>query len=155
MNRPILRGALAAVLLAAALALFGACDSDDDDHAVDPSAVLATITILDKGGLHDLDTALNTDRQIPASARTNVLHLQTATKVTRWPEGELSNDAATLADIFGELAHALDGDKPDIAAAGALAKKAHEAEHDFSHAAWEYLDSQAGLKPVTEGAHSD
>ena len=115
------------------------------------AAVLAaSIDYLDRAGLHDIDNSINANATVPANARTVALHAQDVVVLTKWPT-EVQDQATRLAAIFGDLATALDSDKPDTKAAGNAAKKAHEAEHDFSRAVWEYLSKQANTGASTSG----
>lgn len=142
---------LAAGLFAFALAACG--DDGGDDHSADSAAVLSAIAYLDKAGLHDLDVSINEKNEIPASARNHALKLQAVTLITEWPD-DLESEAKALATIFGDLAKALDGDKPDAKVAGPLAKKAHDGQHDFSEKVWTHLKEEAGLA-ATAGTHKD
>jgi hypothetical protein len=135
-------------LVALAAVAFSACGGDDDGGPRE-SGIIIAITTLDKAGLHGIDTSISTDKIIPATARTTALQLQAVTLLTEWPK-EMRGAAKALAAVFGEMAAALDGDKPDLAKAGAAVKKAHDAEHDFSHLAWDYLYAKAGINPGTE-----
>ena len=140
---------LAALLI---LPLAAACGGDDSDdaHAGDTAAVLAAVTFLDGAGYHAIDDAINKDRTVPAAARSAALKGQAVLKATAWP-AELQPKADALAGILGELAAALEGDSPDLAKAGAVAKKAHDAQHEFSDAAWGWLYEKAGVKGPTHG----
>ena len=135
---------LAALLI---LPLAAACGGDDSDdaHAGDTAAVLAAVTFLDGAGYHAIDDAINKDRTVPATARATALKGQAVVRATSWP-AELKPKADALAGILGELAAALEGDSPDLAKAGAAAKKAHDAQHEFSDAAWGWLYEKAGVK---------
>ncbi|PFG73165.1 hypothetical protein [Tepidiforma thermophila] len=144
----LLVAGLAALLI---LPLAAACGgSDDDEHAGDTAAVLAAVTFLDGAGYHDIDDAINKDRTVPATARTAALKGQAVVKATAWP-AELQPKADALAGILGDLAAALEGDSPDLAKAGAAAKKAHDAQHEFSDAAWGWLYEKAGVKGPAHG----
>lgn len=146
---------LALLALAGAL-LFVACGDDDDDDngtghaAVDNDAVLNAVLFLSGAGLHDIDDAINDDKTIPANARTVAQRAQTVTLLTTWPE-DLQASATALAAIFGEMAAALDGENPDLVVAGAAAKKAHDAEHDFSADVWAHLHAAAGIEGAGGG----
>ena len=142
--------ALTVILVIVALG-FGACggESGGDQN----TAVISAINILDTAGLHDIETSINEKGEIPASARTTALKMQTVVALTEWP-GELEQEANALGAILAEMAKALDGDKPDVKAAGAAAKKAHDAEHDFSGKVWEHLMEEAGIAGRT-APHKD
>jgi len=137
----LLVAGLAALLI---LPLAAACGGDDA-HGGDTAAVLAAVTFLDTAGYHGIDDAINKDRTVPAAARSAALKGQAVLKATAWP-AELQPKADALAGILGELAAALEGDSPDLAKAGAAAKKAHDAQHEFSDAAWGWLYEKAGVK---------
>lgn len=135
---------LASAALLAAGALFLASCSDDDGGSGGNAEVINAINILDKAGLHDLDESINTDKEIPANALTTARQLQAVTALTEWPD-DLQSKAAALEKIFEEFAAAVDGDNPDVAKAGEASKKAHDAQHDFSHEVWEHLHEEAGI----------
>jgi hypothetical protein len=144
--------ALGAVALSAAL--FAACgEGDTNADREDLSGVISAITIMDSAGLHDIDDSIRSKQTVPPAARTTALKMQAVTKLTSWPE-EFKADAETLAAAFGELAAALDGDKPDLAKAGAAAKRAHDVQHDFSGEVWAHLQSEAGVAGA-EAGHAD
>jgi len=136
-------------LVALSAVALDACGGDDDGGSSE-SGIIIAITTLDKAGLHGIDTSISTDQTIPATARTTALQLQSITLLTDWPK-EMRGAAKALAAVFGEMAAVLDGDKPDLAKAGAAARKAHDAEHDFSHEVWDHLYDKAGVKPGAEG----
>ena len=149
------KGALAALLAlafvaGAALVFASACG--DDDAGSGDAEVINAINILDNAGLHGIDESVNDDQTIPASARTTAQKLQAVTELTAWPE-ELQDEADALAVIFSDLAAALDGESPDIVAAGEAAKKAHDGQHDFSQEVWAHLYEEAGLDAGEEGGH--
>ena len=140
---PWWRAVLAAVFMGILALGLAACS--DDDNANSNAEVVSAINIIDKAGLHDIDDSITAKQTIPATARTTALHLQTVTLLTDWPK-DLKDPAKKLAATFGDLAAALDGDKPDLAKAGTAAHDAHEASHDFSHAVWDALQKEAGVK---------
>lgn len=144
-------GLLAAILGIAALASVG-CGSDKDSGS--DGDVLNAINIIDKAGLHDLNTQIETDKTIPANAETTYQQLQTVTLLTEWPTGDLKTKGKELAAIFGEAATAMGGTSPDMAKAAAASKKAHDGYHEFSHEVWDYLYGKAGVKGADD-AHSD
>lgn len=136
--------ALALILLSTFALGLVAC-SDSEGSGGGDSAVIATISLIDKAGLHTFDESLNRDGKIPATARTTALQLQTATLLAEWP-GEFKTKSKALAVVFGDFAKSLEGDSPDIKKAGEAAKKAHDAAHDFTHDVWEHLYKEAGVK---------
>jgi hypothetical protein len=98
-----------------------------------------------------MDESIRENREVPATARTTLLHLQSVTLLTDWP-GDLDDAAEELARTFGELAALLESDTPDFAKAGELSKKAHDGEHDLSHGVWEWLMDEA---EIDSGANDD
>ncbi len=139
-----------ALLAVAGAFTLAACGDDDDDGGDtagggSTDSVLNAILYLDSAGLHDIDDAINEYGEIPANAQTVARKAETVTRLTAWPE-ELQASADTLAGVFAEMVAALDGDEPDMEAAGAAAKSAHDVEHDFSAEVWEYLYHEAGVE---------
>jgi hypothetical protein len=131
--------------VALSAALFAACgEGDVDAGKEDLAGVISAITIMDNAGLHDIDESIRSKQTVPPTARTTALKMQAVTKLTDWPE-EFKADAETLAAAFAALAAALDSDKPDLAKAGAAAKRAHDVQHDFSGKVWAHLESEAGI----------
>lgn len=145
-NFPLL--AIFSGLLLAGTLLAASCR--DDDSSGGDAQVLNAINILDNAGLHDIDDAINEDRQIPANARTTVQRLQALTNLTEWPTSDLESQADALEKIFKEFAAALDGENPDMARAGEASTRAHDAEHEFSHDVWEYLYEKGGVEVGSE-----
>jgi hypothetical protein len=137
---------LVAAIAAAALFVATACDGGDSNS--DTAAVISAINILDKAGLHDIDTSINSDKKVPATARITALHAQTIVLSTTWPS-DTKAASKKLADIFGQLAAALDADSPDLKKAGDAAHAAHEGEHDFSNDVWSYLQKKAKVAAGT------
>ena len=144
-------GLLAAILGIAAMASVG-CGSDKDSSS--DGAVLNAITVIDKAGLHDLNTQIETSKTIPSNASTTYQQLQTVTLLTEWPTSDLKTKGKELAAIFGEAAAEVDGTNPDMAKAAAASKKAHDGYHEFSHDVWNYLYGKAGIKGAGD-AHGD
>lgn len=148
------------VPLFALLALVGAftliaCGDDDDDvdgddHDGDHAEVIAAINFLSNAGLHDIDESINDDGEIPANARTVAQRAEAVTRLTDWPD-DLQASADALAQVFADMAVALDGEAPDMAAAGDAAANAHDAEHDFSADVWAHLYAEAGIEGAGEG----
>uniref|UniRef100_UPI002ADD80F2 hypothetical protein n=1 Tax=Tepidiforma sp. TaxID=2682230 RepID=UPI002ADD80F2 len=144
--------AVLGILAAAGLAL-SACKGDDEaGSGSQTAAVLAAVTFLDAAGYHGIDEAINNEKTVPATARSVALKGQAVVKSTGWP-AELEPQANALAGILGELAAALEGESPDLAKAGAAAAKAHDAQHEFSDAAWAWLFEQAGIAPPGGHGH--
>ncbi len=155
MNIPRRPGALALAVMIAlgtATAIGVACGDDDDDHS-QVAGVVTAINVLDKAGLHDIDTSITADGKVPATAHTTATHLQTVVLVTDWPK-DLKDPARKLAAVFGDFASAIDTDTPDMKKAADASNKAHAGEHDFSHQVWEYLGKKAGLK-AEDGGHAE
>jgi len=124
-------------------------DDDDDDDAAD---VANAISILDNAGLHEIDESIKNDREIPADAKSTVQKLQAVTELTDWPD-ELQAEADALADIFGEFVTALSPATPDLDRAAEASKKAHDAEHEFSHEVWKHLYEEAGISTSGSSGH--
>ncbi len=143
---------LTAALTVASIALMAAACGGRFEKGGSAEGEIATATdFLDKAGLHAIDTSINEEKEVPATARTTALHLQAVTKLTDWPgENDLDVRADALARTFGELAAVLESDNPDLARAGELAKKAHDDHHDFSHDVWEWLMDEAGIDSGAE-----
>ncbi len=133
----------ASLLVLAALA--GAACGGDDDSGGGNAEVINAINIMDKAGLHDLDTQISTNKTIPSNASTTFQQLQSVALLTEWPTKDLETKAKALAAIFGEAAAATGASTPDMAKAGEASKKAHDGEHDFSHEVWEHLYEEAGV----------
>lgn len=147
--------------LFALLALVGAftliaCGDDDDDaengdaHSGNNAEVIAAINFLSNAGLHGIDESINDDGEIPGNARTQAQRAEAVTRLTEWPE-DLQASADALAQIFADMAAALDGDAPDMEAAGEAAKNAHDAEHDFSADVWAHIYAEAGIEGAGGG----
>ncbi|MGE0600898.1 MAG: hypothetical protein AB7J35_16735 [Dehalococcoidia bacterium] len=147
---------MAAIALLGAVAL-AACGDDDDgggNSAASANAeVLNAIAFIDGAGLHAIDESINTDKTVPATAKTTSDKVQTVLNITTWPK-DLQSQAKALSDIMAGLSASLEGDKPDLAKAGEAATKAHEGSHDFSHAVWDYLYKQGGVAD-SDAAHAD
>ena len=147
MTRSFLRrGIVLAAISALALAgiAFSACGSETS-AATKNATALSAVNMIDKAGLHDLDTAIRAGN-VPATARITALHLQTAVLVTDWPTKQMKDDAKKLAAACGALAAATDSATPDLKAAGAASMDVHEKSHDFSKEVWDYLQAKAGIK---------
>lgn len=151
-RRLTLAALLTILTLGAALSAV-ACGDSDSGSSAEPEVINA-LNILDKAGLHDIDTQIGTNKTIPSNASTTFQQLQTVTLLTEWPTKDLQTQAKALAAIFGEAAAATDGANPDMAAAAAASKKAHDGEHDFSHEVWDHLYEKAGIKGADD-AHGD
>ena len=113
---------------------------------------LAAISYIDAAGLHAIDTGINDDKTVPADARAKALKLETIAEAAEWPE-DLEDEAEAVKRSFAELADSLDADSPDLAKAGAAAKKAHDSAHDFSGLVWARLREDSGLETVNDDGH--
>jgi hypothetical protein len=146
--------AAAATILAASL--FAACSDDDDAEGSGAAGstldVVSAIDFIDGAGLHGIDVSINEEDEIPASAASTARKVQAVTLLAAWP-ADLQGAATTLAGIFGTLAEALEAEEPDMAAAGEAAKNAHDAQHDFSHDVWAYLQEEAGIEAHGDDGH--
>jgi len=130
---------------------FAACGGDDD-HQSQNASVVNAIAFLDSAGLHEIDESINLNQKIPVTARTTVLHMQTAVLLTDWPS-ELDAPAKKLAALLGDLALVLNADTPDLASVSPSSTAAHAAWHDFSQAVWSHLQTEAGLGAPAKDAH--
>jgi len=127
------------ILLPAVLAL-GACKSDGSNTR--DAGVFTAILALDNAGLHEIETEIVDSGTPPGDAQMTALRMQSVVKLTDWPK-DLKALADKLANYFGDMATALGGnDKAKIKEA---VSNAHEAEHDFSHETWSYLQKKAGV----------
>ncbi|MGE3075171.1 MAG: hypothetical protein AB7N24_15560 [Dehalococcoidia bacterium] len=129
---------------------FSSCSGGTDDQGID---TLAAISFIDGAELHAVDTAINEEKTIPADAQAKAVKLESVMAGANWPE-ELEDEAEAVEAAVRELAKALDADAPDLAKAGAAAKRAHETSHDFSGLVWNHIREEAGLE-VEEGAGHD
>ena len=89
---------------------------------------------------------------IPPTAQVTAERMQTVLLLTDWPSVTLKADARQLATKLATLAAALTTDSPDMKAASAAAHDAHDREHLFSTAAWNYLETQAGVRKAPSDA---
>lgn len=151
--RRLTAAVLLTVLMAMAALTAAAC-SDSDSGSSSDADVINALNILDKAGLHDLDTQISTNKTVPSNASTTYQQLQAVTLLTEWPTKDLQTKAKALAAIFGEASTATDGANPDLAKAAAASKKAHDGEHDFSHEVWDHLYQEAGIGAADDG-HAD
>ena len=143
------RGRSALALVAASALVFAACGSDD---ASQNASVTTAIGFIDSLKLHEIDESINLSNTIPPTARTTVLHMQTAVLLTEWPS-ELSAPAKKLASLLGDFALVLNADPPDLAKVGPASTAAHAAWHDFSQAVWAHLQGEAGVGTPATDAH--
>lgn len=135
-------------------AVFGAACGDDDGSPAGGSNadLIAAINVIDGAGLHGFAESINDEDEIPAGARTAALKLQATMELVDWPD-DLAGEAEALGETFGAMAAALDGEEPDMEAAGAAAAAAHDDAHDFSASLWEHLYEEAGVDPGEGGDH--
>jgi hypothetical protein len=146
-HRFLRRGMVLAAISALALAgvALSACGSETS-AASKNAAALSAVDMIDKAGLHEMDTAIRAGN-VPATARITALHLQTAVLVTDWPTKQMKDDAKKLAAACGTLAVATDSATPDMKVVAAASMDVHEKFHDFSKEVWDYLQLKAGVKP--------
>jgi len=123
---------------------FAACSEESDEDA-DARAVLHAMMAMDGAGLHGFDEAINTDGEIPSSAGTTMVELQTVIGLTPWPD-DFEDDATALSETFGRAASLLAAESPNLAEVGEALKAAHDEEHDFSHHVWEWLRDEADVE---------
>jgi len=108
------------------------------------ATTIAALSILDNGGLHEIDASIQ-QGTIPPTAQTTATHLQTVALLTPWPK-QLSSQAVKLAALLGTLASTLNADAPDMNKVKDASGYAHAGWHEFSTQAWSYLSGKAGLK---------
>ena len=102
--------------------------------------VNTAIYLLDGAGLHGLAERLSEDEEILPGDSGQVGQVARLLSTVDWPE-ELTADAAALHETLVDLATALADD--DLESATPLADAAHDAQHDFSHAAQGWLTAGA------------
>jgi hypothetical protein len=113
---------------------------------VDVSQLSATVDMLDKGGLHDLDMALQ-DGSAPASDALGRVHqIDVAFGAVVWPEA-LRESATQLSSQLDLLHEALEAN--DMHAAMDSAHEAHMLSHAFSSQARAWLAAQPGPSTAT------
>lgn len=146
MNRRFARIAFGCAALTMVALMLNACGGRFEEGGSAEGEIASALDFLDKAGLHGIDTSINEKREVPATARTTALRLQSVTRLTDWPgDDDLDERGEALARTFGELAAVLEADQPDLEKAGQLAKKAHDDQHDFSHDVWEWIMDEAGI----------
>lgn len=139
-------------LVVSMLAVSAACSSGSSG-AKEESGVIAGVAYLDAAGLHDIDESINTNKTVPATARTVALKSAAVVRNTEWPSAN-KTAARNLADTMVALAEELDKENVDMAKAGELAHKMHEEAHDFTDAVWNELYGKVNL-PVKPHEHDD
>lgn len=128
-----------------------------EDHqamtsAIQRTAIVSALNVISAAGLHEIDESIG-GGEIPAGAAGGVDSAVVAMVSVDWPE-ELKADADALTASLQDLAAAIDAG--DAAAAAPIASAAHEASHDFSHAASEFVSTASGLAPQgEEGDHAE
>jgi hypothetical protein len=111
----------------------------DAPKADDTSQLSATLDLLARSGLHDLDLSIQSGT-IPAGALERVHQVDTAFGATAWPVA-LQGTASQLDTQLGLLHEALEAN--DMDAAMQPAHDAHELSHAFSSQARAWLASQS------------
>lgn len=119
--------------------------------------VNTALYLLDGAGLHGLDEQLSEEKSIQPGDSGRIGQVARLLSTVDWPD-ELSADAADLYETLVALAAALADD--DLEAATTLADAAHDAQHDFSHAAQAWLatgamDAHHGDMTHDDMDHSD
>lgn len=109
--------------------------------------VTSAVYLLDSAGLHDLSERLVNDMEIQAGDSGNVSRIAGLLSTVDWPD-TLAEDAANLVTTLNDLSTALGND--DLETATPLADSAHEAQHDFSHAAEHWLAEAMGADGDSE-----
>lgn len=108
-----------------------ALQAQAEEQSAGAADVAVAQYIMDTGGFHGMDEALNESGEIDPSYLGAVNRTHKVLANTRWPE-ELSAEAASLVGLLSEFAAALEAD--DAEEAARLAAEVHGAQHDFSHA---------------------
>jgi hypothetical protein len=142
MYRPARSAVLGAAALAV-LALAAACSDDGDGADASSVDLVSAIAFIDSTGFHDIDEAINDEGEVPPGAASDTRKAQAVVTLASWP-ADLQSEADALAQILDELATELEKEAPDLAAAGELATRAHDGQHDFSAAVWAHLRTEAG-----------
>jgi hypothetical protein len=109
--------------------------------------VISAVWVLDNSGLHDVDDALDSGKDLPAGALGRVQHAQLVAGATAWPS-TLQPTASDITRQLTQLRMALEAG--DMTAAMTPAHEAHERGHDLSSQAYAWLAAQANL--VAPGA---
>lgn len=104
--------------------------------------VVSAVWVLDNSGLHDLDDALDSGKDLPAGALGRVQHAQLIAGATAWPIS-LQDSASQLTRELTRLRTALEAG--DMNGAMIPAHDAHELGHDLSSRAYTWLAAQANL----------
>ena len=136
-----------APLLAAIAVVLSGCSASNE--AV---AMLAPVTLIDGAGFHGIDTALAVPgAEIDPQWLGKTRNARIAVASTTWPD-ELKPQVQAFVDAAAQLQAALESD--DAAAAAAAAHETHEAQHDLSVDAYNYLAGKAGIAvPKAEAGH--
>ena len=121
------------------------------ETAAKNAAAISAVNILDNAGLHQFDVTLAAGT-VPPTAQVTAERMQTILLLTDWPSATLKADAQQLATKLAAMATALNTDSPNMKVAGAAAHDAHETEHLFSTATWNYLEAQAGVRKAPSDA---
>jgi hypothetical protein len=111
--------------------------------------VATALYLLDTAGLHDLDVRLNEEKALQPADAGRVAPIARLLSSVTWPD-ELATDAANLIDVLEQLAAALGDD--DLENAAPLATQAHEVQHDFSHAAEQWLGEMGAPAEIDDKA---
>ena len=144
MRRLIVFGGLP---LAAAVVFLSGCSASNE-----ATATLVPVTLIDGAGFHAMDTALAAPgAQIDPQWLGRTRNARIAVASTTWPD-DLKPQARAFIDAAARLQAALEED--DAAAAAAPAHDTHEAQHDLSADAYNYLAGKAGIAvPKAEAGH--
>jgi hypothetical protein len=111
--------------------------------AIQRTAIVSALNAFSAAGLHAMNESID-GGAIPAGAAGGVDSAIVAMASVDWPE-ELKADADALAASFQQLAEAIDAG--DAAAAAPISSDTHEAWHEFSHMAAQFVSQAAGLGP--------
>ncbi len=134
-------------LAIAAALLASACTA-----SVDASGTLSALNNIDGVGFHAVDAALAAPgAKIDAAWLGKTRNARIAVAATTWPK-ELQPQATAFVTAAAALQAALE--KDDVAGAAKPAHDAHEAQHDLSADAYNYLAAKSGISvPKAAGGH--
>lgn len=104
--------------------------------------VISAVWVLDNTGLHDLDDALDSGKDLPLGALGRVQHAQLVVGATAWPV-KLQDTASQMTRDLTQLRAALEAG--DMNGAMSPAHDAHELGHMLSNQAYVWLADQANL----------
>lgn len=124
----------------------GAGSRTEEVAASDPvGLVMAAVDLVDTAGFHSIAEDLATAPEINPRYAGQISSVVTAVTATTWPS-ELQTAVDALRGDLVALQQALEDG--DLAAGRAAAEAVHESQHDFSHAAYGWLQGASGGNPL-------